>query len=1078
MIKISLPIIASLILLPIPVIAADYQPLFQRFDEPDSLLNESSNENSEESEIIAQNIAPQLDPQLLEFAKNIIVKVTTDRTGGSGVIFAKKDNTYLVLSSGHVIRDSKSITIQTVDKTNHQASLIPINQDLDLALLEFTSENDYEIASLNYTDFPRTEEKILAGGYSAETRELVNIESKITQIPDKKLKLGYQIGFTGDLVSGMSGGAIVIADEYGGDLIGINGIGRYPILNTGYTYQDGTNPSPAEIESMRELSWGIPIYTLLAQIDPEIMTAYNLKPPSTVAEIENIPLTGWLGELEQKAKAITVRIENTNGLNNGSGIIVAQEGDVYAVLTADHVICEQGDERNNCKGFTYEIVAPDGQRYSIERSNIKRQEGVDLAVVRFSSDQDYQIAELANYNVKNDDPVFVAGYPRLSQTRAPKWLFSLGYGLEKEQGLLEVSDSSLTHNGSSFVSSKASLAGGYELVYTSITYGGMSGGAVLDREGRVIGIHGLAEGESTIEESSGNIKRIQLGYSLGIPMNTCLGLQEKFDLKQLQIQDTPVNEFNSQEKNAFEAAILSVEIPQGNTETSQWLQRGNQLWRLKRYQKAVQAFEHASAPNAKSNYLAYYGKGMALKDQGANRAALKSFEQATIANPNFAPAFSDKSAVLSNLNQLESALDAINRAIAIQENNANLYDQKASILSSLKRYQEAEAAYNLAITKSPRANFYQNRGFVYFNQEQWDLALDDYNKAIALNPEDTKAYIDRGFVYFNQKQWDLALDDYNKAVALNPEDAKAYINRGVLYERQEQWDLALADFNKAIALNPDNPELAYAYRNRGHVYFEQEQWDLALADSHKAIALAPEFAHTYVNRGYLYFKQEQWDLALDDYNKAVALAPKDAHAYGNRGELYAKQEQWDLALADFNEALALNTEYTLAYRNRGAIYAKQEQWDLALADFNQALALNPQDARSYIARGAIYAKQEQWDLALADFNQALALNPKADYAYKSRGALYYDQGELKLALDNFKQAIDLNPKDAEPQLALAVTLFTLGESEKALSMAQTALSVDKRHADIKFLKENLWGDKLIADTEKLLSHPKIQALLN
>ena len=406
--KLSLPIITSLILLPIPVIAADYQPLSQRLDKPASLLKGSRNKNREESEIIAQNI----DPQLLEFAKNITVKVTTDRNGGSGVIFAKKNNAYLVLSSGHVIRDSKSITIQTVDGITHQASLIPMNQDLDLALLEFTSENDYEIASLNYTDFPRTEEKILAVGYAAETGELVNIDGKITQITDKKLKLGYQIGFTGDLVSGMSGGAIVIAEEYGGDLIGINGIGRYPILNTGYTYQDGTNPSATEIESMREVSWGIPIYTLLEQIDTEILTAYNIEPPSTVAEIENIPLTGWLGELEEKAKSITVRIENTNGLNNGSGIIVAKEGDGYAVLTADHVICEKkDDEWDNCKDFTYEIVAPDGQRYPIERSNIKRQEGVDLAVVRFRSDRNYQIAEFANYSVKNNDPVFVAGIP-------------------------------------------------------------------------------------------------------------------------------------------------------------------------------------------------------------------------------------------------------------------------------------------------------------------------------------------------------------------------------------------------------------------------------------------------------------------------------------------------------------------------------------------------------------------------------------------------------------------------------------------------------------------------------------------
>ena len=1359
--KTSLPIIASLILLPILVIAAYYQPFSQRFDKPASLLKGLRNENSEESEIIAQNIDPQLDPQLLEFAKNITVKVTTDRTGGSGVIFAKKNNTYLVLSSGHVIRDSKSITIQTVDGITYQANLIPMNQDLDLALLEFTSENAYEIASLNYKTFPRTEEKILAVGYATETGELVNIDGKITQIPDKKLKLGYQIGFTGDLLSGMSGGAIVIADEYGGDLIGINGIGRYPILNTGYTYQDGTNPTVKEIELMREVSWGIPIYTLLSQIDTEILNAYNIEPPSTVAEIENIPLTGWLGELEQKAKAITVRIENTNGLNNGSGIIVAKEGDVYAVLTVDHVICEKKPtyltfaryfgsinflEVPNCKDFNYEIVAPDGQRYPIERSSIKRQEGVDLAVVRFRSDRNYQIAEFANYSVKNNDPVFVAGYPRLSQTRESEWLFSLGYGLEKEWGLLEVNDSSLTQDSSSFVSSEASLAGGYELVYTSITYGGMSGGAVLDREGRVIGIHGLAEGESIIEESSGNTKKIQLGYSLGIPINAFLGLQKKFDLKQLQIQDTPVREFNPQEKDAFETAILSVEIPQGNAEAYQWLQRGNQLWRLKRYPEAVQAFDKAIAPNAKSNYLAHYGKGMALKDRGANRETLESFEQATIANPNFAPAFSDKSAVLSKLNQLESALVVINEAIALQENNANLYNQKANILSSLKSYKEAEAAFNQAIAKSPSVAFFNNRGILYYNQQKWDLALDDYNQALALNPELADAYNNRGvlyanqqkwdlaladyhqalalnpefadaynnrgvlyanqqkwnlalaaynqalalnpafadayrnrnIVYVNQKKWDSALADYNQALALNPEDSEAYYNRGDFYIRQEQWDLALADYNQALALNPEatlayynrvnlfkkqeqwdlalaaynqalaltpefadaynnrglvyanqqkwdlalddynqalalNPEFANAYNNRGVlyanqqkwdlalaaynkalafnpkdvrgynarglVYFEQKQWDLALADFNKALALNPEAYSAYINRGVLYYKQKQWNLALADYNQALALNPEDSEAYYNRGDFYIRQEQWDLALADLNKALALNPEDAKAYNSRGFnyykqkqwdlaladlnkaivlnpedasaynnrgnlyynqkqwdlaladynqaislnpegadayfhrgnLYAEQEQWDLALADLNKAISLNPEDASAYFHRGNLYAeqeqwdlaladlnkaialdtefagayesrgrlyeKQEQWDLALADFNKALALNPEYAIAYRNRGYVYYNQEKWDLALDNFQQAIDLDLKDAEPQLALAVTLFTLGESEKALSMAKTALSMDKRYADVEFLKENLWGDRLIADTEKLLSHPQIQALL-
>jgi hypothetical protein len=55
-------------------------------------------------------------------------------------------------------------------------------------------------------------------------------------------------------------------------------------------------------------------------------------------------------------------------------------------------------------------------------------------------------------------------------------------------------------------------------------------------------------------------------------------------------------------------------------------------------------------------------------------------------------------------------------------------------------------------------------------------------------------------------------------------------------------------------------------------------------------------------------------------------------------------------------------------------------------------------------------------------------------------------------------------------------LYAQGEQQKSLSMAQTALSLDKRLADVDYLKQNLWGDRLIADAQKLLSHPKLQAV--
>ncbi|MFM6513487.1 MAG: tetratricopeptide repeat protein, partial [Microcystis panniformis] len=45
----------------------------------------------------------------------------------------------------------------------------------------------------------------------------------------------------------------------------------------------------------------------------------------------------------------------------------------------------------------------------------------------------------------------------------------------------------------------------------------------------------------------------------------------------------------------------------------------------------------------------------------------------------------------------------------------------------------------------------------------------------------------------NQNQLDLALADYNKAIELNGNDAELYYNRGEIYRQQQKSDIALAD---------------------------------------------------------------------------------------------------------------------------------------------------------------------------------------------------------------------------------------------------------------------------------------------
>ena len=88
-------------------------------------------------------------------------------------------------------------------------------------------------------------------------------------------------------------------------------------------------------------------------------------------------------------------------------------------------------------------------------------------------------------------------------------------------------------------------------------------------------------------------------------------------------------------------------------------------------------------------------------------------------------------------------------------------------------------------TKKVLAVAYTNRANSYRKKGEHDLAIADYDKAIALNPKYADAYGGRGAVYSNRGEHDLAIADYDKAIALKPKFAEAYGNRGLAYDSKE-----------------------------------------------------------------------------------------------------------------------------------------------------------------------------------------------------------------------------------------------------------------------------------------------------
>ena len=264
------------------------------------------------------------------------------------------------------------------------------------------------------------------------------------------------------------------------------------------------------------------------------------------------------------------------------------------------------------------------------------------------------------------------------------------------------------------------------------------------------------------------------------------------------------------------------------------------------------------------------------------------------------------------------------------------------------------------------------RGNVYVNKGDIDKAIEDYTKAIVLDPQFAIAYNNRGCVFEMKGDYVKAIQDCTKAISIDPNHMKAFYNRGNSLAAKGDFDEAIQDYTAAISIDP---KYANAYYNRGLAYKEKGDIDKAIEDYSKTIDLNPKLAVAYLSRGDAFSRRRDFDKAIQDYTKAISVDPKNAKAYHNRGSEYFNKGYIDNAIEDYTKAIGLDPKLETAYYNRGRCFASKSKYDLALSDFSRAIAINSKVADYFFYRATVYVFKEDKENAFQDFTRAIELDP-------------------------------------------------------------------------------------------------------
>lgn len=427
-------------------------------------------------------------------------------------------------------------------------------------------------------------------------------------------------------------------------------------------------------------------------------------------------------------------------------------------------------------------------------------------------------------------------------------------------------------------------------------------------------------------------------------------------------------------------------------------------------------------------------------------------------------------------NNLEEALDYLNKEITEHPDNGYAFAWVALVRNYNEEYGRALTAANIAVKKIPskdkeyKAFAFSTRASVFLNLEDTIQAIKDYTQAIALTPEEDRLYNTRAQVYYEQNKYDLADNDYRKIISLKEGDVMGYMGLGRNANAQKRYEDAIKQFDYVNKLEPSYSS-AYSFRAESYIGLKKyneaiddvitalgiDQDDKAfyelqtLADSAFTQTIAklkiqklkePKESSWPYDLGVVYEKTDRYAKAIPFYKESLAIESNKETA--NRiASCYNEIGDYDKALEYCDQAIALDSTKTNHLYFKANILDNAGRSEEAIKVMDSYIAQNPEEYFPYYRRGWFKDHSGKTDEAIEDYTMAITLQPNDAYQYLNRGVLFLQKGDKKKAYEDFKQAVRLDSVPDAPECAF-YAYYYLGDKNKAIEMLDKALKKEDK----------------------------------
>ncbi len=366
-----------------------------------------------------------------------------------------------------------------------------------------------------------------------------------------------------------------------------------------------------------------------------------------------------------------------------------------------------------------------------------------------------------------------------------------------------------------------------------------------------------------------------------------------------------------------------------------------------------------------------------------------------------------------------------------REKDPEVLYRAAEALTMYDKYNAPDVAIdflNKAVDKSKKgvpAYYYYSLGDAYRLKKMPGDAMTAYDKASAVASNKASVFTRMGTLWMAAQQWKLAKENIDKAIAADATYAPAYKAKAAYDIKYQQNNLATQDLLNYAKYADEDP---YTQLEIAKLFFINEDYKNAKSVLDKVFDRV-EDPVKYKLRAYISYGEADYATAkqnIDSYISKVGQSKliasdsgllglieaglsKDEPDESRKSQLVADaQSKINIAKAAKDETLKWDEELMKILGGGGASQAAADSGPTspAINALKKQIAANPNDVDAIVKLGAAYQEVQNWNGAILTWDKMIALSPDWPYSYYAKGAAYQQMGNNALAEHSYQKYID------------------------------------------------------------------------